>query len=65
MSRELIRVCCVCLKTEDKGVWDKHPHLEKKKRNDNTTHGYCPPCFKEQMRDMHNDGSCPDHRFDI
>jgi len=50
---ELLPICCVCKKVrDDKGYWSNvekylHSHLNQK-----LTHGYCPDCFADQMREL-------------
>lgn len=50
MVTKLIRVCCVCKKSEHKGKWDHHEHhKEPIKKNEKTTHGYCDPCLNIEL----------------
>ena len=47
MAKEIVKVCCVCRKSEHDGVWDKHQHhtLKLIAKQAEATHGFCPPCL--------------------
>jgi len=50
-KKPLVRVCCVCYKTNLKEQWGYHPeHLKAiKEEKVSLTHGYCTDCHGQAM----------------
>lgn len=44
----MIRMCCVCQKSEFEGQWQRIPAVAAKK----VSHVYCPLCYEDLMADI-------------
>lgn len=47
-GEEMIRMCCMCRKIEQEGLWEKQqaPHTRK------VSHVYCPLCYEDLMDEI-------------
>lgn len=49
----LLPICCVCRKVrDDSGYWSNVENYLRSHLNKNITHGLCPDCFSDQMREI-------------